>query len=210
MIWLKRKRKKTLYASYKEKKNQAMSVEVKEESDSQIKREKRVKIEKNKKMDKEQKSFNKELVSNRTIIISVTSLKDGIGCSHICNLLKSYIESKKRTAIILNEQNNVFDYFDRYNYVILDYGNVSIDTINDYKLSDIKILMCILDDMYLRVLNDKYLTVDKWYFFNHVPEKMKGEVAAYMEDYNYYCVPTCVPNALNKEIKREFAKIIKI
>ncbi len=218
MIRLRKKSKKTLYASYMEKKKHAMSVDVKEtDVDTKImkkvkieKPEKKVKIEKSKKRDKENKNVPKEPVTKRTIVISVSSLKNGIGCSHICRLLQSYIESKKKSVIILNEQNSAFDYFDKFDYIILDYGSVNIDKIDMYKLSDIKIMMCILDNEYLKELYEKCLTEDKWYFFNHVPSELKGEVAAYMEDFNFYCVPACVPNALNKEIKREFAKVLKL
>ena len=202
-----KKKKSKLYKSFIESKSK-VTADRSEKEKTPGREEKAKKL--SKKRDKEKKTVSKEPVTKRTIVISVSSLKNGIGCSLICRLLQSYIESKKKSVIILNEQNSAFDYFDKFDYIILDYGSVNIDKIDLYKLSDIKIMMCILDDMYLKELYEKCLTEDKWYFFNHVPSELKGEVAAYMEDFNYYCVPACVPNALNKEIKREFAKVLKL
>jgi len=201
---LKRKnKKKVLYSYYKEqlKNNTSDNSEQSNEPIVPIQRKKRITEGQVKKSDE---------VSvkgiNRSIVIEVESFESGIGCSHICKVIKNYILSKGKSVTVVQDFKDIITSYNTSQFIIYDKGNRKEKKANFY---DIKIVVCLLEDTYLRKLKDN-LNVEYRYFFNHVPFNKTSKVSELMEDYKYFCFPVCFPDTLDKTVGKELKQILKL
>lgn len=207
MIFSKRKNKKVLYKEYKSQKLISNEVDKEESYSNAISKNHKVKKEKIKK-EKKIKEEKYEINNIRNKVVSVTSLKNGVGSSHIAQMIYHYLLQKNMNVCLLTSTDDFYKNYDIYDHLVVDYGCTDIKNSNEYRLSDKKVVVCKLDSEHKKLLESSELSEENFYYFSFVPNEKKGEVFALMEDFKYWCVPICVPESQSKEIKREFARLL--
>lgn len=219
---IKAKKKKILYQAYLEKQKQN-NINEKKSADQKIDNEK-----------KERKQRKEKITDHKTTLtIAIASLDNKCGCSYITQALASYIKDDINSSVCVidfkrkdtEKNNSIFFYgnvdicnlYDNYKYIIIDIGNInncSEDEINEFKRSNIKIMISKPDDTYFRriaakIKEDKE-AVKKWAFmFNLVDEDLVGLVEERMIGYEFYNIPLINKDRLKDNVKRIFFKIIK-
>lgn len=167
----------------------------------------------------------------RKLVVAVTSLKHGVGCSYVSVAITNYLSNLNNDENvcllhsgcsyidkILDERAdsifypcNLSNIYSNYGYIVYDGGILKdIDT-SMLDRSDIKIMLCWHNDEYIRLIAEFIKTrndIDNWVFlFNSVPEKKHKEVYALMEDYNSFCLPLFDVSSNDKLIKGLFGRI---
>lgn len=193
MLGKKKKGNSMLYAAIKDTKEQEMilSKEHKEKQINLIQRERKVK---------------------KKLVISVTALKHGVGCTYMAAGISNYLGRITRDKIsvlgsgssylnsVLNEKVdsiyypcNLSDVYSEYNNIIYD---ASIYAEADKELierSDLKIMMCWYNEEYLKLLLTfihSVKNIRSWIFiFNLVPDHQYRKLNQLMSDYEFVCLP---------------------
>lgn len=140
--------------------------------------------------------------------LSICSLKEGCGCSHLSLAIAAYLEREKESVYIVTKSleaykdtkiphgESLVEYRD-YQHIIFDFGcirDLEFQELQEIKRCEKKLMLCILSDIYLmklaRFIEKELAFTRSWYFlFNFVPESRKFEVEELMEDYPHTCLP---------------------
>lgn len=173
---------------------------------------------------------DKKVVINRKLVVTVTSLKNGVGSSYTSIAISNFIASREHERVCLlhkgcvyvgsvlkNSVDSVYypcnmgDIYSSYGYIVYDGGKMSEIDKNMLDRSDIKILLCWYNEEYIRLIGDMIKSrtdLSNWVFiFNSVPESKYSDVFALMEDYNVYCIPVFDAGSIDKQIKSIFNSI---
>jgi hypothetical protein len=174
------------------------------------------------------KSKQKQKPLQFPLTISICSLAEGVGCTHLTEAMANYIKHIKKWKICIVEyaKSNIcingieryaledfYNIYNEYEVIIIDVGVVAAGKKNEISISPIKIMCCRLDIEYQKALAAfiENETNTKWkYFFKDVPEKKEKEVADLMEDFEYWCVPVfdATDKSFDKGISEIFEKVI--
>lgn len=167
-------------------------------------------------------------------VISVMALRPCIGCSFMSRLLANYYckaEKKKVALVTLNKltvsgsrnllkgvteytESGIAEAFEDNDVIIFDMGTEYRKFKNDYERSTYRVLSCIPEDDYFKLL---YAFIKeqkaplKWiYAFNHVVNRKKEtEVADLMEDYVWFSVPGLTEDDPGKEMLKKIGAVLK-
>lgn len=156
------------------------------------------------------RKYEKE-ISKGIRTIAVTELRKGLGCSHMCQALESYLNN---SCIVLAET-ELDDYFDsEYQTLILDLGDYNtLSKVQEMELkrADKQILMCCNDARYLEDLAEfvQLVETERYSFcFNFVPKENWSEIYDTMEGYDTYCLPIFDPFKIERKMEQILKKII--
>lgn len=175
-------------------------------------------------------SSEKKASIKRKLVVTTTSLKNGVGCSYVGLAVANYlaISGKEKTCFLhkacgyVNEMLNddvdsIFypcnmgEVYSNYGYIVYDGGTINDIDRGLLDRSDIKVMMCWPNDEYIRLLADfinSRSDINNWVFlFNNVPDSKQSKVHALMEDYSACCVPVFSADHLDKKMKQIFNKI---
>lgn len=164
-------------------------------------------------------------------LIAVASLDNECGCSFISQALANYISGKANGSVgiidITKEMKNnsntsmltskeLIEKYHNYHYIIIDLGNLSHRSDSDkvlYKDANIKVMISIMEDYYLRQLaafirGDKRQAVKNIYLFNLVPQEKKKKIQKLMEGYKHYCLPIINKDKLSYDAQKIFHSIL--
>lgn len=164
------------------------------------------------------------------IPISLVSLVEGGGCSHLSEVILRYIKIKTNENICIISNSNFdedinrysysnqnYDLYSEYKYIIYDFGNMDkLDSqqLNELWRSEIKIMVSSINDNFIDKLEEfiekeeKSHKGVKWKFlFNLVPENKIEKVDELMEDYEYYCLPSLDKKDIDKNTMKIFDRI---
>lgn len=195
--------------------------------------EEKVKEEKEPEEEKKIPGNNREKGFSQTVI-SVMALRPCIGCSFMSRLLANYYckaEKKKVALVTLNKltvsgsrnllkgvteytESGIAEAFEDNDVIIFDMGTEYRKFKNDYERSTYRVLTCIPEDDYFKLL---YAFIKeqkaplKWiYAFNHVVNRKKEtEVADLMEDYVWFSVPGLTEDDPGKEMLKKIGAVLK-
>lgn len=231
MFKIKNKKKALLYEKYKQQlllEETNNQLDLKDEKVIIAKEEVR-KSEKRTEEKGRSKKIKNKISIDASLVISVCSLENGVGSSHISKSLAYFIKNnlKKSVCIVdikdenkaeevngieIYKKENLYNLFDQYKYIILDVGKYEVSDKREIKLSQIKIMCSILDENYLKNLADFIKDedyADKWkYIFNHVPKNQQKKVAELMEDYEYWCMPVNDAMIFDKKMKDVLYRLV--
>jgi hypothetical protein len=177
----------------------------------------------------ETKNENKPQIK-RKLVVAVTSLKHGVGCSYTSVAIANYLSEVSREKVCLLHKGcsyvdsildgrvdsifypcNMSEVYSNYGYIVYDGGVVNEIDKNMLDRSDIKIMMCWLNEEYKRLLADFIRSrndLNNWIFlFNSVPEKQNNEVYRLMEEYSACCLPIFDVSIKDKQMKGLFDNI---
>lgn len=220
-----KKKKKILYEQFKQVQEEILQQQIQKQVVKEPE-ETRLSKKKERKKGKEKKPF---FAQASPILIAVCSLENSTGCTHVSKSLAYYIKNvvKKNVCIIdikgrlqaseincipVYQRAEIYNLFNKYQYIILDIGVYDMEFHKEIMLSPIKILISLLNDVYLQELY-AFIHEDEtkraWKFcFNHVPENKKKRVDDLMEDYEHWCFPVCDGKSFDKTTQKIFHRLV--
>lgn len=177
-----------------------------------------------------QKESEIKVPIKRKLVVSTVSLKSGVGCSHTGIGVANYLSrSGKEKACFLHadcgyveellddDVDSIFytcdmsEVYSNYGFIVYDGGTINEIDKSLLDRSDIKLMMCWLNNEYIHLLADFIKSrndINNWVFlFNNVPDKNQNKVYALMEDYSSCCLPTYDASHFDKKVKMIFDKI---
>ena len=148
-------------------------------------------------------SSYKEYATN----IAITTLKKGIGSSHLAKGIKNFLED----SMIINSKSKEEQILDGTRiYDLGEYHSLNEWQKNAFIRADIRLVLTTYDIEQIPELMEfvKEYEDNCIYLFNFVPEEVQKEIDDMMEDYEVYCTPLFLPENLNKKIKKIFKEIL--
>lgn len=178
------------------------------------------------------KKEKKEIHIRHKLVVSVTALKHGAGCSYMSVAVANFLSGIGREkacllnkgcayidSVLDNDVDSIYypcdmsDVYSKYGYIVYDGGVVSEADKNMIERSDIKLMMCWPNDEYKRLLADfikNRRDINNWIFlFNMVPARIQNDILALMEDYHTYCVPLFDIEHMDKSIRNVLKNIFE-
>lgn len=166
----------------------------------------------------------------RKLVVATTSLKNGVGSSYTGMAVANYLlkVGKEKTCFLHSGCGYVEEFLDSnidsiyypcnmsevysdYGYIVYDGGTLRDVDKNFLDRSDIKLMLCWLNEEYIRLLADFIKTrndINNWIFvFNNIPDKKTEKAYALMEDYGVCCLPIFDASHLDKKVKTLFNKM---
>lgn len=189
---------------------------------------KKEKIEKSKMKKERQKKDSKKIViaeskvtnSQKTILISIGNLYGRICSTYLAKATNNYIKKFLHKSVIVVDIKKVnyieyLEFYDRYDFIILDVGDYSILSEKwraELKRTDFKFIISLFEEEYFYDLAKLMQTEEakKYKFiFNLVPKNKIKTLEDLMEGYEYYCLPVFDNAKLDDDIQSIYKKILK-
>lgn len=220
----KKRKRKILYEGFKEK--------IIQKEQEELRKKEPLKLNNNV-INTKAKHKNLTTNLNMTLTIGVASLDEKCGCTYITQSIAKYIKKEINSSVCiidlpgknLNTQDDILIYnsvdicnkYDDFKYIVIDVGNLNKCTEeerNEFKRSNIKIMVSKLEDNYLKqiaaCIREDKKAVKKWIFlFNYVAPDLKKAVGELMEDYEYYCLNLFNKDNLDDKTRKIFKAIVK-
>lgn len=206
-------------------------------SDKEDKKEQKRRERQEKKAEKAEKKKEARVkpVYIGSVVLAVTSIKKGVGCSHVARLLANYMSQveKRHTCFIdcsrplysspegLLPGIDVLTFseltaaYSRYDCIVMDIGSDYKRFQSEIIRATIKVMCCTADD---EVMESVYRFMmqnsqsETWvYAYNHVQSKVKTRrVEELMEDYKYILIPANDEENLTRAVCKDIRRVLTV